>query len=271
MSYTSLRSLAGLKESTDYGSGVQWAGGLSKSYPGSAIQIGLWIVGDCKKIATGKYDEAISKLSQYLGSTDEFYYLRIGYEFDSLQNNYPVDRYKQAFQHIVSSFRNASVTNVAFVWHASGFEPRDGYTHESWFPGVDYVNWCGVSLFQQPYDPTLMRHANEFALLCNSLNLPLMIAESTPFGGILDETTARSNPDATNRAGYSDSTWSRWFVPVLAYIQRHDVRVWSYINCDWDAQPMWAKFHAPGVYWGDSRIQGIYTLITVFVCNHILP
>lgn len=234
------------------------------------IQIGLWIVGDCKKITSGKYDELIGKLSQYLSSTNEQYYLRIGYEFDSVLNNYPVDDYKKAFQRIVNHFRKANTTNVAFVWHASGFEPRDGYTYDSWFPGVEYVDWCGVSLFQQPYDSALMTHANQFALFCKAHKLPLMIAESTPFGGILDEATARSNPGATNRAGYSDSTWSRWFVPVLAYIQRHDVRLWSYINCDWDAQPMWAKLHAPGVYWGDSRIQGTTIALVSTLTSSIL-
>jgi hypothetical protein len=43
---------------------------------------------------------------------------------------------------------------------------------------------------------------------------------------------------------------------VLAYINRHDVRIWCYINCNWDAQPMWQLNHAPGVYWGDTRIEG---------------
>jgi hypothetical protein len=37
---------------------------------------------------------------------------------------------------------------------------------------------------------------------------------------------------------------------------RHDVRIWSYINCNWDAQPMWQLKHANGVSWGDSRIEG---------------
>ena len=260
MTYISLRTFAGLAEPTDYGSGIQWAGGLSEHYPGSSIQVGLWLVGDTKKVITGVYDESIVKLVNYMGSTSELYYLRIGYEFDSVLNNYPVDRYKKAFRYIVNSFRAANVSNVAFVWHASGFQPRDGYNHMSWFPGAEYVDWCGVSLFQQPYDAELMQYADDFAILCKSHNLPLMIAESTPFGGILDEATARKDPEATNRAGFADSTWSRWFVPVLKYIQRHDVRMWSYINCDWDAQPMWAKLHAPGVYWGDSRVQGKFTM-----------
>jgi hypothetical protein len=96
----------------------------------------------------------------------------------------------------------------------------------------------------------------------------------------------------------------QWFGPVLSFINRHDVRLWSYINCDWDAFPMWQVIthimscpshvqpavgpssweaphnaptprltplphralspslctlkqeqHAPGVAWGDSRVE----------------
>ena len=90
-----------------------------------------------------------------------------------------------------------------------------------------------------------------------------MIAESTPFGGIV-------TGDEDNEAGVRGSTWNKvpltrldavaipssrhakpsfpmptqplvnkWFSPVLSFINRHDVRVWSYINCDWDSFPMW--------------------------------
>jgi hypothetical protein len=62
--------------------------------------------------------------------------------------------------------------------------------YEEWFPGVDYVDWCGVSLFQQPYDcppgaldNCSMPFADAFATYCSGLGLPVMIAESTPFGG----------------------------------------------------------------------------------------
>ena len=67
----------------------------------------------------------------------------------------------------------------------------------------------------------------------------VMIAESTPFGGIEDPAS-------------SDWTWDAWFGEVLSYIERHDIRYWSYINADWDSQPMWKKNNAEmpdGVHW----------------------
>ena len=42
---------------------------------------------------------------------------------------------------------------------------------------------------------------------------------------------------------------------------QHDVRMWSYINTDWDAQPMWQIKHAQGEQWGDSRVQASPTVL----------
>ena len=36
-------------------------------------------------------------------------------------------------------------------------------------------------------------------------------------------------------------TWNAWFKPVLNFIVSHDIAYWSYINCDWDAQPKWKE------------------------------
>jgi hypothetical protein len=43
--------------------------------------------------------------------------------------------------------------------------------------------------------------------------------------------------------------WIRWFDKVLNLIETYDIDMWSYINCDWDSQPMW---HEKG--FGDTRL-----------------
>lgn len=69
-----------------------------------------------------------------------------------------------------------------------------------------------------------------------------MIAESTPFGGI--------NLNNTNTRIFNDTdAWDRWFGRVLALIEMHDIDMWSYINCDWDSQPMWKN-----IGFGDTRL-----------------
>ena len=58
-----------------------------------------------------------------------------------------------------------------------------------------------------------------------------MIAESTPFGGI-DKVAKKHNIP-------SNEVWRVWFQKVLDLIDEFDIGMWSYINCNWEAQPMW--------------------------------
>lgn len=261
MSYTALHSpnggdLAGMSDPIDYGSGIEWVQGLVTKYPSSAIQLGLWLVGQLDGVLVGQYDDSIHRLAAFMNQTSNAFYLRIGYEFDTLESNYDVSAYKSAFQYIVSKIRGCQVRNVQFVWHASGFKPRNELAFADWFPGEEYVDWCGISLFQQPYDS--MDLPNQFAVFCTQRRLPLMIAESTPFGGIVDDSMLRADPLAENEAGYKGSTWTHWFYPVFDFIHAHDVRIWCYINANWDALPMWTTRHEmdqKGVAWGDSRLE----------------
>ena len=41
----------------------------------------------------------------------------------------------------------------------------------------------------------------------------------------------------------------RWFGKVLTLIEKYDIDMFSYINCDWDKQNMWR-----GVGFGDTRL-----------------
>jgi hypothetical protein len=279
MSYISLAlhngTIPGLVNATDYGSGVEWTKGLNRACKQSAVQLAIYMVGYYSDIPRGTYDPGISLLATFVKEQSNQFYIRIGYEFDSTSNRYDGLPYREAFRYVVDYFRDHEVTNAAFVWHASGFPPKDELPYTEWFPGVDVVDWCGISLFQQPYhcgeraDCATMQYADSFAKLCTSLDKPIMIAESTPFGGIVDF-TERSEPStitSSNRAGFDGDSWSQWFVPVLSYIERHDVRLWSYINCNWDSQPMWQKEHAPGVHWGDTRIEGMQLILDGLMCT----
>lgn len=106
---------------------------------------------------------------------------------------------------------------------------------EDFYPGDHYVDWIGVSVFRQPYSTTeggTIMDLEEVFRFATSKEKPTMIAESSPFDGVTTE-----------------NSWNDWFQEVLDVIERYDVSMWSYINCDWDSQPMW---HDVG--FGDSRI-----------------
>jgi len=62
-----------------------------------------------------------------------------------------------------------------------------------------------------------------------------MIAESTPRGY---GTTA------------GQKVLDEWFTPLFQFITSHHVKIFSYINMDWDRYPL---FKGDG--WGDSRVQ----------------
>lgn len=137
--------------------------------------------------------------------------LRIGYEFDNPDNGYDPSEYVRAFSRVSSLAPSAES-----VWHSYG--PVD----RNYWPG--HADWCAISIFGQGYDATQIGIMPDD--LCSGRK---MIAESTPIGS---------------------GDHLAWLHNVYGYTVREKVEIWSYINCDWEAQKMWT-----GQGWGDSRLQ----------------
>ena len=238
MSYSSVSYLHGLWSPTDYGSGVEYAARSLEDVEGSSLQLGLYL-DDLEAIHDGRCDLNITVLRGYLESLAPRQALvRIGYEFDNPMNKYEPKAYVQAFRVVAAALKGAP--NVHTVWHSWSFEVSEmGDSIEDWWPGSDFVDWCGVSIFQQGFlDSPLgdLSFAEAMADFCREQNLPLMIAESTPFG--LGDTEP------------AETIWDRWFKNVRKFIRHYDVQLWCYINVDWDLQRMWR-----GEGWGNTRIQ----------------
>ena len=287
MTYTALHSpsgnLTGLSSAIDYGTGIEFYDGILKYFQKHKLSIpninlGLHLVDTLSEITSGLLNKHIDDLARFvLYTAHSTCYLRIGYEFDSKSNHYDTKEYKQAFRIIVKRFRALQVSNVAFVWHASGFKPRHHLELMDWFPGEEFVDICAVSLFQQPFDSCSyggegtssiceMTHVHNVLKQCQELDLPLMIAESTPFGGIVEEVAKE------NEAGFRGHSWPNWFHPVLTLIESYDIKYWSYINCDWDSFPVYQREHSPGIMWGDSSVQNtfkMFSLLFIFIHSSI--
>lgn len=87
-----------------------------------------------------------------------------------------------------------------------------------------------------------MENVEEVLNFARVENKPTMIAESTPFGGI--------NMKTPNTVKYNDTDpWDRWYAKVIDLIERYDIDMWSYINCNWESESMWK-----GVGFGDTRL-----------------
>jgi hypothetical protein len=100
--------------------------------------------------------------------------------------------YVQAFQHIVSIFRQVGATNVAFVWCPS----ISGSTFGSaYYPGDQFVDWIGWDGYDRKQDPTILQ--SQFLPFYNHWlpnGKPMMIGET---GATIDQATYVANLAAT--------------------------------------------------------------------------
>lgn len=259
MVYTDLATLRGLDKPVDYGSGVEYGNGIFDSlFPNDVVglQIGMWLNGveGCDLINSGQMDEQIEKLSNYLRSCKaSVVFLRLGYEFDNPSFGYSENPkgYVTAYQRIVIALRQELpfevITRVKFVWHSWAAPRDDGVALQEFYPGDEYVDWIGISIFQQvfpwaQYWGGSLLNIDEVLMFALKHGKPTMIAESTPFGGINLDTSE-------TRAFNKTNPWDRWYGEVLALIKRYDISMWCYINCNWDSQPMWHN-----IGFGDTRL-----------------
>ncbi|KAL3779693.1 LOW QUALITY PROTEIN: hypothetical protein HJC23_010561 [Cyclotella cryptica] len=288
MVYTDLASLKGLWEPTDYGSGVEYADGVLNMFPSNhyleydgsdnvqeirpskyspaGLQIGLWLNGTqgCFSIYTGVLDHQIQLLISYLEHCRASkVFIRIGYEFDNPSFGFSDDpaMYILAFRKIVSDCRDflsdEANDRVLFVWHSWGAPMASKkLSLERFYPGDKFVDWIGVSIFQQVFPWGAAAGGGSMAEVENVLKFavehdkPIMIAESTPFGGIeLNQATKAVQSLVTKENHNFGDSWDRWYGKVLEVINKYDISMWCYIDADWESQPMWHN-----VGFGETRI-----------------
>lgn len=193
-------------------------------------------------------------------------------EFDNPSFGYASNpaAYRQVFRRMVYACEeqlgyHRCHQKIAFCWHSWGASLADESSLLNFYPGDDVVDWVGVSIFQQVYpwindpvdnnndtDDTFTSGLSQSDLVVQVLefaqkhNKPIMIAESTPFGGIFMED---DGPFMTSNDTQVPDIWETWFEPVLELIDTYDIGMWCYINCDWDSQPMWHN-----IGFGDTRL-----------------
>ena len=211
---------------------------LVDRFPDTVMQSGLWIVGMwdvLENAGKGKYNSVIRQFSAWAKTIDRPLYLRIGYEFDGKHNQMePVD-YVKVYRRIVDIIRAEGAANVAFVWHSYAAPTYKGYPLSDWYPGDDYVDWVGVSLFGHMYSPDLNKEADDVFNFAKQHKKPVMVAEASPINGI-----DNNNIDA----------WNTWFVNFLSLSYRKNVKAISYINADWPTYPGFTSLK-----WKDARLQ----------------
>ena len=211
---------------------------LIDSFPNTVIQSAMWMVGKwdiAKKTSNGEYDKVIKKYGAWAKSTNRPIYLRIGYEFDGPHNELEPKEYVKAYKHIVDLLRKKGVNNIAFVWHSYASTPYKNYKLSDWYPGDNYVDWIGISVFGHAYgNYNFGIHCENLLQFAKQKKKPVMIAESNPINGIFNDNT---------------DVWDQWFVNFFTFIYNKNIKAVSFINEDW------TSLNIPGISsWKDSRL-----------------
>ncbi|MEM9361051.1 MAG: glycosyl hydrolase [Bacteroidota bacterium] len=220
---------------SDYNAHLQH---LDSDYSNMIMAIGLSFINHEQKVADGTHDKYIDRLANFLLSIDNRpVFLRIAYEFDGDPwNHYDRKSTVKAYRRIVDKLRERGINNVAYVWQSTGYISNQEQL-EGWYPGDDYVDWCGVSFFNRWKEIEMFEFARK-------KGKPVFIAEATPtifdYGGKLYGTTKETqlgNPEQAEEA------WQKWFLPFFDAIEKNSdvVKAVHYINCHWDSHPMWEE------------------------------
>lgn len=222
----------GLTEVADWGSGDCCADKYiqTQRFDNSMIAVGLAIVGQETLITSGKRDKNLDEIAAWIKKVaPRPIFLRIGYEFDGKDwNHYVPETYIPAYKYIKDRFDATGVKNVAYVWQSKG----DGTPlsdMDKWYPGGEYVDWCGYSHFGQP-DKVMIEFARK-------KNKPVFIAEATP---LFQQGQTFFDADI-KKPDIAKKMWNEWFTKLFSFIEENQdvVKAVSYINVNWMSQSMW--------------------------------
>lgn len=249
--FTYQNTPAGIFTADDWGDGpshlsMQIA---DDDFSNMALAIGFEMVNHEGKIASGEHDSIVMLLGDWIKSLGERpVFLRIGYEFGGSWNHYDRTQYIAAYRRMKDMYDKAGITNIAYVWQSHGWDEPLDYL-ESWYPGDDYVDWCGYSFFSRSDES----HMIEFA---RQKGKPVFIAEATPtISGPTTKTNGKTKETILSNPAQAAEAWEKWFTPFFKTIEENEdvVKAVSYINCHWKGNRMW--FDNPTFQDVDARLQ----------------
>ena len=91
----------------------------------------------------------VTEAAQYLSALGLPVLLRVGAEMNVWENRANPEEYKAAFRFVANIMREHA-TNVALVWSVNDISAA-GLTYDMFYPGAEYVDWVGVSLYSRKY------------------------------------------------------------------------------------------------------------------------
>ena len=242
--------LAGLTTTDDWGDSpsnmsLQLA---DPDFEHMALAIGFEMVNHEGAIARGERDSLVFAFGHWMKSLGERpVFLRIGYEFGGAWNHYNREEYLAAYRYMKDAYDSMGLDNVAYVWQSHGWEePID--LLESWYPGDDYVDWCGYSFFARGDEANMIEFARK-------KGKPVFIAEASPtIGTETVKTNGQTKSTVLGNPEQAQEAWEEWFLPFFKTIHDNEdvVKAISYINCNWKSHTMWEN--NPTFQYVDARL-----------------
>ncbi|MBN1923986.1 MAG: hypothetical protein JW791_04480 [Nanoarchaeota archaeon] len=218
-----------------------------KYFPNIILQIGLSISdthsGEPEKhyeqdVLSGKFDKNIQEFCQEVKKLKSPVFVRLGYEFNGLSwYGYQPNSFVKAWRYVIDKVKKDNVNNVAWVWH---YSPEGEKNYMDYYPGDDYVNWWGTTLF-------FMREiekSKKFLKDAENHKKPVMICESSA----VNVTTLKG-----------EDSWREWFKPYFNYIKTNPIiKAFCYINGNWaEKEKIWKE-------WGECRISKNKTVMSKY-------
>jgi len=206
--------------------------GFIKKYPAfvkarsiPVTQVGIYFMDAFlhKKVAMGEADDELRRIFRTLKESGVPVLLRVGYEFNSHWNPYDLKLYVTAYRRVTDLARAEAPGLVATVWHAEpeGFADRD---FMEWYPGDEYVDWWGLSLFY-PEHMTDTR-TGTFMEAAARHRKPVLIGECSPW--------FRGEKPGTLRGPASLAEAKGWYDGLFRFIEKYpQVKGFNVIVVDW--------------------------------------
>jgi len=184
------------------------------------------------EVAAGDFDDELRDIATAVAADGRPLFIRPGFEFNGIWNNYQPVTYREAFIRIRGLFDSEGATNAIWVWNAHPAGTVAPFME--FYPGDPYVDWWGVNLFGQAFDSgSQQAFVAAFVDAAQSRGRPLIVPESIPHKfHLLDD----------------PATWGAWFVPYFDLIRTEGFGAFCYSNRDYTKVPAWSD-------WGDLRIE----------------
>lgn len=201
-------------------------------------------------ILDGTFDPELLMLADSVAAVGSPVIIRFLYESVSGFSRpyiYSSETFVEAYRRLISMMRARGATNAEFMFHANnGNRP----TLEEWYPGDEFIDWTGTSIFDPINDPTGLEREAAFA---SSHGRAFMVVESSP-------TAAHYRPDNIRYPGL----WDEWFLPYFEFLKAH-ADAFVYIGIDW------GQLTGAFDHWGNARVQENPELLTSYRAELATP